>query len=124
MIWVGVHPPAAPEQLLVPAMLLLLAATLVGVPIFATIGGIVLILFWAHDVPIAGLTIDHYSLIINPSMATVPLFTLGGYFLAEGGAPKRLVAVFHTLFGSFPEVPRLSLFWCARSSHHSRELPA
>ncbi len=102
MIWIGVYPPAPPEQLMVPAMLLLLAATIVGVPIFATIGGIVLILFWSHDVPIAGLTIDHYSLIINPSMATVPLFTLAGYFLAEGGAPKRLVAVFRTLFGSFP----------------------
>jgi tripartite ATP-independent transporter DctM subunit len=102
IVWVGVYPPIAPERLMVPALLTLLTATLVGIPIFATLGGTVLILFWAHDVPIAGLTIDHYSLITNPSMATVPLFTLAGYFLAEGGAPKRLVRVFRSLIGSLP----------------------
>ena len=64
-------------------------------------GGAVLILFWGRGDPIAGASIDHYSLITNPSMATVPLFTLAGYFLAEGGAPKRLVGVFRALFGSF-----------------------
>ena len=46
--------------------------------------------------------VDHYRLVTNPSLPTIPLFTLAGYFLAEGGAsrpadagvpgPVRLVA--------------------------------
>jgi tripartite ATP-independent transporter DctM subunit len=101
MVSIGIFPPAAPEQIVIPAFVVLLAATILGIPIFATMGGAVLILFWGRGDPIAGASIDHYSLITNPSMATVPLFTLAGYFLAEGGAPKRLVGVFRALFGSF-----------------------
>ena len=32
---------------------------------------------------------------------TVPLFTLAGYFLAEGGASKRLIRVFQAWLGQF-----------------------
>jgi tripartite ATP-independent transporter DctM subunit len=99
---IGVFPPTSPEHLVLPALLVLLVATVAGIPIFATLGGAVLILFWVRGLPIESLTIDHYSLITNPAMPTLPLFTLAGYFLAEGGAPKRLVRVFRALFGSFP----------------------
>ena len=34
-------------------------------------------------------------------LPSIPLFTLAGYFLAEGGASKRLVRVFQTVLGSF-----------------------
>jgi TRAP-type C4-dicarboxylate transport system permease large subunit len=34
-----------------------------------------------------------------PSLPMIPLFALAGYFLAEGGAPRRLVRVFNALFG-------------------------
>ena len=49
--------------------------------------------------PVAAVPLTHYSLVTNPSLPTVPLFTLAGYFLAEGGASKRLVRVFDALFG-------------------------
>jgi len=101
MVSIAAFLPAAPEQIMAPAFLILLVATILGIPIFATLGGAVLILFWVRGDPISVLTIDHYSLVTNPSMATVPLFTLAGYFLAEGGAPKRLVGVFRELFGQF-----------------------
>jgi C4-dicarboxylate transporter DctM subunit len=84
-----------------PALILLALATLLGVPAFVTMGGLALILFWRIGDPIASVPIDHYSLVINPVLPTMPLFTLAGYFLAEGGAPKRLVRVFNALFGSF-----------------------
>ena len=29
----------------------------------------------------------------------IPLFTLAGYLLAEGGAPRRLIRIFNALFG-------------------------
>jgi C4-dicarboxylate transporter DctM subunit len=39
--------------------------------------------------------------VTNPSLPTIPLFTLAGYFLAEGGASKRLVRVFQPFFSQF-----------------------
>ncbi len=91
--------PVPPERLVIPALGVLLAATLLGVPVFVTLGGVALILFWGLGQPIASITIDHYSLVTSPSLPTIPLFTLAGYFLAESHAPQRLVRVFRSLFG-------------------------
>jgi C4-dicarboxylate transporter DctM subunit len=86
---------------LVVALLgLLLLAAVFGSPVFATLGGAALILFWGDGLPIASMTLDHYRLVVNPSLPMIPLFTLAGYFLAEGGAPRRLVRVCDVLFGS------------------------
>jgi tripartite ATP-independent transporter DctM subunit len=40
-------------------------------------------------------------------LPTIPLFTLAGYFLAEGGAAKRLVRVFQAMFGNFRGGPAI-----------------
>ncbi len=88
-----------PEHLVKPALLLLLLATAFGAPVFTTLGGAAVILFWGAGQPIASIPLDHYRLVTNPTLPTIPLFTLAGYFLAEGGASKRLIHVFHTLFG-------------------------
>jgi C4-dicarboxylate transporter, DctM subunit len=77
------------------------------VPAFVTLGGAALILFSGVDQPIASIPIDHYALVTNPTLPTLPLFTLAGYFLAEGGAPKRLVRVFYSLFGQFRGGPAI-----------------
>jgi len=74
-------------------------ATLSGVPAFVTLAGVALILFKRAGEPIASIPIAHYSLVTNAILPTIPMFTLAGYLLAEGGAPKRLVHVFHTVFG-------------------------
>jgi C4-dicarboxylate transporter DctM subunit len=89
------------------ALILLAAATLLGVPAFVSMGGLALILFWRIGDPIASVPIDHYSLVINPVLPTMPLFTLAGYFLAEGGAPKRLVRVFSAVFGALRGGPAI-----------------
>jgi tripartite ATP-independent transporter DctM subunit len=83
------------------ALFILLVVSILGVPAFVTLGGVALILFWWADQPIAAIPVAHYSLVTNPSLPTLPLFTLAGYFLAEGAAPKRLVRVFYALFGQF-----------------------
>ncbi len=75
------------------------AATLLGAPAFVTLGGVALILFHRAGEPIAAIPISHYSLVTNPILPTIPMFTLAGYLLAEGGAPGRLVNVFQALFG-------------------------
>ena len=77
-----------------PALTLLGLATLLGAPIFVVLGGAAVVLFWSQGDPIASLTLDHYDQVTNPLLATLPLFTLAGYVLAESGASARLVRVF------------------------------
>jgi C4-dicarboxylate transporter, DctM subunit len=89
------------------AMSILLVASVLGMPAFATLGGVALILFWGVDQPIAAIPIAQYGLVTNPVLPTLPLFTLAGYFLAEGGAPKRLVRVFYALFRQFRGGPAI-----------------
>ena len=91
--------PIDPQHILVPAMCGLIVATLLGAPVFAALGGAALILFWGKGVPIASIPLDHYRLVVNPSLPAIPLFTLAGYLLAEGGASRRLVRVLTGLTG-------------------------
>ena len=81
------------------AIVALALATLVGTPAFVTLGGVALVLFWHAGEPLASIPISHYSLVTNPILPSIPMFTLAGYVLAEGGAPDRLVNVFKALFG-------------------------
>ena len=76
-----------------------LAAAVLGSPVFTTLGGVALFLFWSKGLPIAAVALDHYRMVVNPSLPMIPLFTLAGYLLAEGGAPRRLIRVFNALFG-------------------------
>ena len=99
--WIGLHPPLSPAGLVVPALIVLVLAAILGAPIFTLLGGAALILFWGEESPIASIALDHYRMVVNPSLATIPLFTLAGYFLAEGGASRRLVRVFETLVGRY-----------------------
>jgi tripartite ATP-independent transporter DctM subunit len=93
--------PDASTRLFVPALCVLAVAVLVGAPAFVALGGTALILFWWMSEPIAAIPISHYSLVMNPTIPTLPLFTLAGYLLAESRAPARLVRVFNALFGRF-----------------------
>jgi tripartite ATP-independent transporter DctM subunit len=77
----------------------LVAVTLLGLPIFAALGGAALILIHHGGAPLAAVAIDHYGLVTNPALPAIPLFTLAGYFMAEGGASRRLIRVFQALSG-------------------------
>ena len=104
----GAWSPVAPEKLLAPALVALLISVLLGAPVFTGIGGAALILFWADHSAIAAIPLKHYSLVTHPSLPTIPLFTLAGYFLAESGASSRLVALFESLFGSWRGGPAIA----------------
>ncbi|HLP08321.1 MAG TPA: TRAP transporter large permease subunit [Opitutaceae bacterium] len=96
-----------PEQLRWPAMIVLLVSVALGAPIFTALGGAALILFWTAGEGLAGVPLKHYGLTVNPSLPSIPLFTLAGYFLAESGAAKRLVRLFQALFGSLRGGPAI-----------------
>jgi len=80
----------------------ILAAAFLGLPIFATLGGIALVLFWNEGVPIAAVPVETYRQVASPVLPSIPLFTFAGYLLAEGGASQRLLRVYATLLGWLP----------------------
>jgi tripartite ATP-independent transporter DctM subunit len=100
--------PVDPSRMVVPAMTLLLIATIFGAPIFVTLGGAALILLWGDQIPIEMMPIRHYQQVTNASLPAIPMFTLAGYLLAEGGAAKRLVRVFQALVGHFRGGPAIA----------------
>src|SRR5688500_6696215 len=101
IILIAFFNPLEPSQLVPVAMTLLLLAAVFGAPIFVILGGAAMILFWGELVPIAAVPASHYTLTVNPSLPAIPLFTLAGYLLAEGGASQRLIRVFDALVGWF-----------------------
>jgi C4-dicarboxylate transporter DctM subunit len=80
----------------------ILAGAVFGLPIFATLGGIALLLFWNAGLPVASVPVETYRLVASPVLPSLPLFTLAGYLLVEGGAAARLLRVYTSLFGWLP----------------------
>ena len=107
IVWLALHPPVSPEKMVWPSLGVLLVAAALGAPIFVTLGGAALILFWGDGQPIAAVSISQYKLVTDPSLPSIPLFTLAGYFLAEGGASGRLLRVFQALVGHFRGGPAI-----------------
>ena len=66
------------------------------------LGGLALVLFLADGVGPSAVLIETYQLAVKPTLASIPLFTLCGFLLAEGKAPERLLNVFRAWFGWFP----------------------
>ena len=101
LAFLAVRVGADPAALVTPGLVVILLAAALGAPVFIVLGGAALVLFAGADLPISAIPLDHYQLTVNPSLPAIPLFTLAGYFLAEGGAAQRLIRVFQALFGSF-----------------------
>ena len=85
-----------------PALLVVVAATIVGSPIFAALGGAAVLLFLGDGVPAAAVTAETYRLSVSPTLPAIPLFTLAGFLLAQGQAANRLLRLFRALFGWLP----------------------
>lgn len=73
-----------------------------GAPIFVGLGGIAVLFFWKDFIPASAIPTEAYRIVVSPTLATIPLFTLAGYILAESGASKRMVKLFRVLFGWIP----------------------
>jgi C4-dicarboxylate transporter, DctM subunit len=89
---------------LTPWLIGILAAGVLGTPIFALLGGIAMVAFFIDGTrPIVPL-IKAYEELTSPAanLAAIPLFTLTGFFLAEGQSSTRLLRALRALFGWFP----------------------
>ena len=101
-VWIGANADSFADRAATPWLALILASTLLGGPIFAALGGAAVFLFLSDWVPLAAIPAESYRLAVSPTLAAIPLFTLTGFLLAEGGASERLLRVFRALFGWAP----------------------
>jgi tripartite ATP-independent transporter DctM subunit len=95
-------------------IVVILAATVLGLPIFAALGGIAALLFFASDaqtfklfgiLSLADFPVianEAYSVLTSPIFPSIPLFTIAGFILSESDAGKRLVNFFRSFLGSIP----------------------
>jgi len=87
-------------------MLVVVAVSVVlGAPVFTLLGGAAVFLFWGSWNPLESVALSHYSLSTNPTIPALPLFTLAGYFLAEGGTSQRMVRLLRALTGELRAGP-------------------
>lgn len=99
VLWIGMASPWNPENLRWLGLGAVGLALILGAPIFAGIGGVAVVLMWSDWSPVGAMAVKHYSLVTDVALPAIPLFTLAGYLLAEGGASQRLVRVFEALVG-------------------------
>jgi tripartite ATP-independent transporter DctM subunit len=94
--------------------LLVLLAFLVGAPVFIAMAGAAMLLFWRDGSPIAAVPTATFQLVSSATLPAIPLLTVAGYVLAEGGAARRLVRAYKGFFGWAPGgVAVMATFVCA-----------
>jgi len=111
---VGWLTPSGP--LVTVLVLVTLAAFLVGAPVFVAMAGIAMALFLREGGPatIAAVPTATFNLVSSATLPAIPLLTVAGYVLAEGGAARRLVRAYKGIFGWMPGgVAVMSVFVCA-----------
>ncbi|HET9551464.1 MAG TPA: TRAP transporter large permease subunit [Anaeromyxobacteraceae bacterium] len=97
-------------------VLLTLAAFLLGAPVFVAMAGIAMALFFRDGgaATIAAVPTATFNLVSSATLPAIPLLTVAGYVLAEGGAAERLVRAYKGLFGWMPGgVAVMAAFVCA-----------
>ncbi|MHB8417345.1 MAG: TRAP transporter large permease [Myxococcales bacterium] len=103
-----------PEVLVWPVAILVLVAFLMGAPVFVAMAGIAMLMFFAEGTPIAAVPTETFNLVSRPELPAIPLLTLAGYVMSEGGAAKRLVAAYESVFGWMPGgLAIMAAFVCA-----------
>jgi C4-dicarboxylate transporter DctM subunit len=98
----GLVPDLQAAAWLLPVAAVLIVGTALGMPIYAAIGGTALLLFWVEGTPITAVPGETYRISTSPMLPAIPLFTLAGYILSEGGASRRLLRLCTALVGWMP----------------------
>jgi tripartite ATP-independent transporter DctM subunit len=98
---IGLAPNQA-DAIVWPLSILIVAAVLLGAPVFVGMAGLALVLFFRDQTPVSAVSAEIYRLIASPTLPAIPLLTGCGYVLAESKASARLVRFFRSLFGWMP----------------------
>jgi C4-dicarboxylate transporter, DctM subunit len=108
---------AAPSGALAAVLsILVFVAFLLGAPVFVAMSGISMALFFWQGGPraIAAVPTEAYNLVSSATLPAIPLLTVAGFVLAEGGATRRLVRAYKGFFGWMPGgVAVMATFVCA-----------
>lgn len=101
--WLAAHPELLDGQSALPWLGVIGFAAILGAPIFVLLGGAAAVLFMVQGSKPTVLLITAYQeLTGSAGLATIPLFTLAGYLLAEGKSSERLLRMFRALVGWVP----------------------
>ena len=95
-------PQSALQFITLPGFIILFILALLGMPLYAVLGGVGLLLFYALEIPIAAVPAETYRIVTQPVLPSIPLFALAGSVLAAGGAPQRLVRLVQAWVGWLP----------------------
>ncbi|MFH1073927.1 MAG: TRAP transporter large permease subunit, partial [Candidatus Firestonebacteria bacterium] len=88
--------------LTLPLAILIVGSIVFGAPIFIGLGGLAVLFYFGAGEPLASIPAETYRIVTDSILPTIPLFTLTGYILAEGGASRRMVKLFNSWFGWMP----------------------
>ncbi|PCJ83398.1 MAG: C4-dicarboxylate ABC transporter [Thiotrichaceae bacterium] len=93
---------------------LLILLALIGAPLFTVLASVALLASYTEGISPDILIIEMNRLTTSPNMVALPLFILAGVIMANGGAPKRLVAFYRANFGFLPGgIAVVTLISCA-----------
>jgi len=84
------------------AVFLLVLIALIGAPLFTVLAAGGMLASAASEISPDILIIEMNRLAASPNMISLPLFTLAGVIMANGGAAERLVNFFKAAFGWLP----------------------
>ena len=97
-----------------PGAAVLLIAFLVGAPVFIVMAGFATLLFFVAGTPVAAVPTQTFALVTSATLPAIPLLTVAGYVLAEGGASQRLLRAARGVFGWMPGgLALVAVFTCA-----------
>jgi C4-dicarboxylate transporter DctM subunit len=85
-----------------PGAILIVLLAIVGMPLYAVLGGAGLLFFFAGGVTTAAVPAETYRIVTQPVLPSIPLFALAGVVLASGGAPRRLIRLVQAWTGWLP----------------------
>ena len=86
----------------IPLIILLVAAALMGAPLFTVIGGIALVMIQSAWGEAEAVNNSIFSALTDSNIIAIPLFTITGFILSESRAGERLVHSFRSWFSWIP----------------------
>ncbi|MEW5733711.1 MAG: TRAP transporter large permease subunit [Thermodesulfobacteriota bacterium] len=81
---------------------ILIAAALLGAPLFSVIAAVALVGFHLAGVDLSVVAIEIFRISDTPLLSALPLFTFAGYVLAESNTSKRIVRLTRAGIGWMP----------------------
>lgn len=88
------------RALRLPLLIVMIVSAVAGVPIFAVLGGVSLVMFATNGV-LETVPDEAYGMLISVHVPALPLFAVAGFLLSESGAGKRLIDLCTALFSRF-----------------------